>query len=306
MYAVPAKSGGEAQLAEVLATFKKEFAGKKQIAIIAKDEFRRSVRIVRGKTPVAGEGDIRSFNRTMPPPAGKVSPFGTFLNGAGQRIPVIFSKTPPRFDNGRPVFPEANLLLQETYVDISDVDRALFWYAFSKDVDSGYDKPLDPRCKYEIGRPEKAAEAKMKEINSNTFDTEIAFYNTRMSYENITSIMDVMSIEISGNEDQDRLKLLFEVKNNVELRPRYETAKKSILKELPKYDLSNTTTMIKEARKQGVLFTDKGWWMRKISETVSEKVAEAKGQKIDEQIFSLSEFLSLDPAAADQIKALMK
>lgn len=257
------QNGKKGELSKVLETFKKEFNGKKVISIRAKDKYRRQAIILRANKVVNGHSDSEGSKRGVAPGMSKASPFGYFINEDGQKIKVIYSTSPPRFENGRPKFTEANLPLQEMSIDTSDVDKALFWFAFSKDVDSGFEKPLDPKCKYEIARPEVVAENRLKQLNSISYEAEIAFENTRMSYESAKGIMEILGMDVSGNEASDRMKLLDDVKNNKELQGRYEVAKKSILKDLPKHDLTNTSTLAKEADKQGVVFVEKGYWMLK-------------------------------------------
>jgi hypothetical protein len=115
--------------------------------------------------------------------------------------------------------------------------------------------------------------------------------------------MSILNVPVDAVENVNRLRLYDYLKSGDKaLKDRYEKAKQSVTKDMPKYDLSNVSELVKEAIKKEVVIDDNGWWKLVKSDVLSEKITETQGGKKAEREFALKEFLTTNPAWVDDIK----
>jgi hypothetical protein len=259
-----------------------------------------NAQIYRGKDDVNGKlvGD-----RKLDPLPSKRSPYGEYKDKNGQKEKVIYCEQPPKMNNGVPEFNAKNIDVGSSSLSKDD-EKALFLWAFSDKVDGGLEgKIVSPTTKYEFVSAEKVANKRISEMNESYLEKEITIESTRMKHEKIKDIMSILNVPVDAVENVNRLRLYDYLKSGDKaLKDRYEKAKQSVTKDMPKYDLSNVSELVKEAIKKEVVIDDNGWWKLVKSDVLSEKITETQGGKKAEREFALKEFLTTNPAWVDDIK----
>lgn len=245
---------------------------------------------------------VPAGERLMPPPNKLASLRGEYVD-KNQKKFVYFSQVPPsRDEKGNVSYEGAETITikDRLLIPPDDIDKAVFLVCFSNAVEGGTRE--DVQSKYVFVQEEAQADARLKSINSAQYEKEIAFEETRMSYDKVKEIMTIMLLTPTGSESRDRLILLDHVKGGAEdVKKRYETSKLSAMKEAPKYEMGISTKLVKDGEKLGVLFQKDGFWMLKKSEVNSEKIVAVQGVKPQEQRFAFAEYLHSNPEHFEEI-----
>jgi hypothetical protein len=280
--------------------FTEAFKNESHATIRTKPQYMLIAKIYRGKDDVNGKlvGD-----RKVDPLPSKCSPYGEYKTPSGQKEKVIYCEQPPSMNNGIPSFNAKNLELGNSSLE-KDNEKALFFWAFSNKVDGGLEgKITSPTARYEFVSAEKVADKRIFEMNQSYLEKEITIESTRMKHDKVKDIMSILNVPVDAVENVNRLRLYDYLKaGDKALIERYEKAKQSVTKEMPKYDLSNVSDLVKDAIKKEVVIDDNGWWTLVKSDVLSDKITETLGGKKAEREFALKEFLTTNPAWVDEIK----
>lgn len=284
-----------------------KFMEGQEIVIRAKDKKKRTIKVFNGKTD---ETAREAGERILPPPPQYVATDG-FYEANSQKFPVTYSEAVPTRDAaGKPIFNSPNISVADGMnLTMHELDKAVFLFCFSPSVDGGI--MGNGSNNFEFIKPQKVAAARLEAIQNSRariLENEILIKETRMNYDDLKRVMSLMGVTPVVPEDEaiDRLNLFDKVSALPETDTRYQKATESVLKDVPKYDLSNVDALVDVALKQEVVVEKKSFWNLKKSTNSFEKIVEVKGITLDEQIFALKEHLTENPSWIETIQKYIK
>jgi hypothetical protein len=276
------------------------------LKIAAKPESRKKEMVFVGSQPALdAEGQVRM----LPPSPIRSTSNGVYIDKDGMRINVIYTKNAPTFNGDVPTFNSNSIMIKEGMeISFNDMDLALFIFGMSRVVSGGVRNEEVRETPFFFYEQEQAAASRIEKLTKNReYEQEIVLTATRMSYDKILKVMNLLQIHSIKDENSDRLRLLdFVTPEDDKARQMYAKAKESVLTEIPKNDMSNINEIVKKAIKAGILIDDNGTWSMKKSDVETTAIVKSSGKNKTEKEFTLVEYLTESPAVVKDLAVYLQ